>query len=307
MLALTAAAGVVIAADEPKGPTAGEILAGSKPSDWAPLNPENTLYIELPKGRVVVELAPQFAPRHVANVKALAREHYYDNLAVVRVQENYVAQIGDPDGDDPSKARPFKLGQKTLPAEFDRPIDSKLPFTRLPDGDVYAREVGFSGAFPVARDKKDGKCWLVHTYGMVGAGRDNAADSGGGAEIYFVIGQAPRHLDRNVTLFGRVIEGMDLLSSLPRGRAAMGFYETAEERTVIQAVRVAADVPEDQRSALEVLRTDTPLFERFVEARRNRREKWFLHQAGRIEIASVPLPVRNPPPAGEEKKAKREK
>jgi peptidylprolyl isomerase len=273
-----------------KGPTIAEVLADSKPGDWRPLEPENTLYLELAAGRVVIELAPAFAPRHVANVQALAREHYYDGLAIVRVQDNYVVQWADPNAEKPELARKVEPAQRKLPAEFERSLDPKLPFTRLPDGDLYAREVGFSGGFPVARDKH--KMWLVHCYGMVGAGRDNDPGSGGGTELYVVIGQAPRHLDRNVTLLGRVVQGMELLSALPRGTGAMGFYEKAEQRVPIKAVRVAADVPESQRSPLEIMRTDTPTFQRLVEARRNRREDWFQTPAGHIEICNLPIPVR---------------
>ena len=195
-------------------------------------------------------------------MKALVREKYYDGLAILRAQDNYVVQWGDPDAEKPELARKIQQARKTLPPEFDRPLDTKLPFTRLPDGDVYAREVGFSKGFPVARDKRTGKMWLVHTYGMVGAGRDNAPDSGGGTELYVVIGQAPRHLDRNVTLLGRVVQGMELLSALPRGTGPMGFYKQPEQRVPIKSIRIAADVPEPERSGLEILRTDTKTFER---------------------------------------------
>ena len=268
------------------------VLAASTPGDWRALDPENTLYVEFTSGRVVIELAPAFAPRHVANVKALARERYYDGLAIVRVQDNYVVQWADPDADKPELARKIQHAHKTLPAEFDRAFDPMLPFTRLPDRDVYAPEVGFSGGFPVARDRRNGKMWLIHCYGMVGAGRDNDPDSGGGTELYVVIGHAPRHLDRNVTLFGRVVQGMELLSSLPRGTGAMGFYEQAGQRIPIKSIRVAADVPEAERSELEILRTDTQAFRDLIEARRNRREDWFQVQAGHIEIGNVPVPTR---------------
>ncbi|MBI2947252.1 MAG: peptidylprolyl isomerase [Verrucomicrobia bacterium] len=275
-----------------KALTMVEILSASKPGDWRSLDPENTLYVEFNTGRVVIELAPVFAPRHVANVKALAREHYYDGLAIVRVQDNYVVQLADPNAEKPELARRIQQAQKTLPAEFDRAFDPKVPFTRLPDGDVYAREVGFSYGFPVARDKRTGKMWLAHCYGMVGAGRDAPADSGGGTELYVVIGHAPRHLDRNVTLLGRVVQGMELLSALPRGSVAMGFYDKAEQRVPIKAIRVAADVLEAERSALEVMRADTAAFRALIESRRNRREDWFHFQAGRIELCNVPIPVR---------------
>src|SRR6266571_280572 len=283
-----------IAADIPKqkAPTMADVLAASKPGDWRALDPERTLYVELASGRVVIELAPNFAPRHVANVKTLARERYYDGLAIVRCQDNYVVQLADPDADKPELKRKVHHAKPTLPPEFDCALDPKVPFTRLPDGDVYAPEAGFSGGFPVARDPKTGKTWLVHCYGMVGAGRDTAVDSGGGTELYVVIGHAPRQLDRNVTLLGRVVEGMELLSALPRGTGPLGFYEKAEQRVPIKAIRVAADVPVAERSALEVINTDAPIFQELIESRRNRTEDWFHVQAGHIELCNVPIPVR---------------
>lgn len=283
------------AAEPSKAPTMAEILAKSKPSDWRPLDPENTLYLELASGRVVIELAPAFAPNHVANVKALARERYYDGLAIIRAQDNYVVQWGDPEAEKPEAARKIQTAKKTLPAEFDRPTDAKTSFARLPDGDVYAPEVGFADGFRVARDPAAGRSWLIHCYGMVGAGRDVAPESGGGAEIYVVIGHAPRHLDRNVTLFGRVVQGMELLSVLPRGSAPLGFYEKPEQRVPIKRVRVAADLPPAERTNLEVMRTDTPIFQELIESRRNRREEWFQNRAGRIEICNVPTPTRTAP------------
>ena len=276
----------------PPGHTMAEVLGASQPADWRTLDPSNTLYLELPAGRVVIELAPDFAPNHVANVKALAREHYFDGLAIVRCQDNYVVQWADPNAEKPELKRPIQQARATLTAEFDRELKPKLPFTRLPDGDVYAREVGFSSGFPVARDPKAKKMWLVHSYGMVGAGRDTKPDSGGGTELYVVIGQAPRHLDRNVTLLGRVIQGMELLSALPRGTGALGFYEKPEQRVPIKAMRLAADVPAAERSNLEVMRTDTPRFQELIKSRRNRREDWFVLPAGHIELCNVPIPVR---------------
>jgi peptidylprolyl isomerase len=277
---------------KPNGPIMANVLSNSAPSDWRTPNPENTLYMELATGRVVIELAPAFAPNHVANVKALVREKYFDGLAIIRVQDNYVVQWADPNAEKPDLARKIQHAHKTLPAEFESALDPKLPFTPLPDKDVYAPEVGFTDGFPVARDPRSGKMWLVHCYGMVGAGRDNAPDSGGGTELYAVIGHAPRQLDRNVTLFGRVLQGMELLSSLPRGTAAMGFYDKPEQLVPIKSIRVAADVPEAERSNIEILRTDTATFRDLIESRRNRLEPWYQVPAGRIEIGNVPLPVR---------------
>ena len=266
--------------------TAAAVLSGSSASDWRALDPQNALYLELPAGRVVIELAPQFAPHHVANVLTLVHGHYFDGLWVMRAQDNYVVQWGDPDA-----RKPVGAAQRTVGAEFERPLRG-LPITRLPDPDTYASEVGFVDGFPVAADPATGRAWLVHCYGMVGAGRDNDVDSGGGTELYAVIGQAPRHLDRNVTLLGRVVAGIELLSVMPRGTGALGFYERAEQRTPIESVRLAADVPPQQRTDLELLRTDTPTFTAYVEARRSRHEEWFKVPAGRIDVCNVPIPTR---------------
>jgi peptidylprolyl isomerase len=267
-------------------PTAAEVLAASTASDWRALEPQNTLYLELASGRVVIELVPQFAPNHVANVLALTRGKYFDGLAIVRAQDNYVVQWGDPDG-----KKSVGAAHRTLPAEFERPLRG-LSVTRLPDPDTYAAEVGFVDEFPVAGDPASGRAWLVHCYGMVGAGRDTDVDSGGGTEVYVVIGQAPRHLDRNVTLFGRVVSGMERLSVMPRGSGPLGRYEHPEQYIPLSSMRVAADVPPPQRTNLEVLRTDTPTFLAYLEARRNRHEEWFKVPAGHVDVCNVPVPVR---------------
>ena len=171
-----------------------------------------------------------------------------------------------------------------------------MPFTRLPDGDVYAPEVGFSGGFPAARSAKRHLTWLAHCYGMVGVGRDLDVRSGSGAEMYVVIGHAPRHLDRNVALVGRVMKGIELLSGLPRGSGEMGFYTAAETAVRIKSIRVAADIPLAQRSRLEVIRTDTPTFAALIESRRNRRDDFFKVPAGHIDLCNVPIAVREPAP-----------
>ena len=275
---------------EKKPPTSAEVLERSAASDWRPLDPENTLYLELATGRVIIELAPQFAPNHAANIRTLAREHYFDGLWVIRVQDNYVAQWGDPE-EDPARQKPLGAAKAALAAEFTRPLEG-LPFTVLPDGDNYAPQVGHSGGFAAARDPRTGRAWMAHCYGAVGVSRDNTADSGSGAGLYAVIGHAPRHLDRNITLAGRVVKGIDLLSSLPRGTKALGFYEKPSQYVPIKSVRVAADLPPSQRTELELLRTDTATWTAFVDARRNRREDWFLDPVGHIELCNVPIPVR---------------
>ncbi len=208
--AALAAAAVAMSANSlsVKPRTMADVIAASKGSDWRSLDPQNTLYVELPAGRVVIELDPTFAPNGVTNIRTLVREHYFDGLAVVRAQDNFVVEWNDPDN-----TRPLGSAEKILGAEFSR-SSNELPFTPLPDPDTYAPEVGFVNGFPAARDTRTHLAWLVHCYAMVGVGRDNDVDSGNGSELYVVIGQAPRQLDRNVTLVGRVVSGMEQLGDL---------------------------------------------------------------------------------------------
>jgi peptidylprolyl isomerase len=208
------------------------------------------------------------------------------------VQDNYVTQWGNDAG-----ARAPPAGVRNLSPEFERALAPDLPFTRLADGDVYAPLVGHTRGFPVARDPRAGRTWLAHCYGMVGVGRDMAADSGSGEELYVVIGHAPRHLDRNVSLVGRVLSGMELLSELPRGTDTMGVYAAGQARPRIVAMRVAADLPAAERVPIEMIDTAGPDFLRLVEARRNRHDEFFKVPAGRIDLCNAPLPVRVRPPA----------
>jgi peptidylprolyl isomerase len=250
----------------------------------------------LKTGRIIIELAPAFAPEHAANIRTLAREHFWDGTSIYRAQDNFVVQFGDPDGDDAAKARPLGSAKKHLPAEFHRK-SAGVRFDRLPDVDGWAPQVGFAGGFPAARDPQQGKAWLAHCYGTVGAGRSNAPDSSTGSELYVVIGQSPRQLDDNITVVGRVLQGMELLSTLQRGPPPLGFYEDAAVRTLIEAIRLASEVPEAERSPLQVLRTDTQAFRDATEARRNRVDDFYKRPAGHIDLCNVPVPVRRPPTA----------
>ena len=281
-LLMPVAASAAAVAESPK-----DVLARTAPSDWRGLDPENTLYLELDSGRVVLELAPLFAPRHVANIKTLVRQHYFDGLSILRLQDNYVAQWGDPDD-----KRDLGAAAHTLAPEFSHPYAHEPAFNALPDGDVYAPQVGFIDSWPVARNPKTHQEWLTHCYAMLGVGRDNAPDSGSGAELYVVIGHAPRQLDRNVTLVGRVVQGIELISSLPRGTGNLGFYEKPEQYVAISAVRVAADLPVQQRTDLQVLRTDAPIFHDYLKSLRSRATDWFVEPTDRIELCNARIPVR---------------
>jgi len=268
--------------------TVADLLADSPAQDWRSPDPDNTLYLDMHSGRVIIELAPRVAPLHVANITRLARAHYFDGLAILRVQDNYVVQWADP-----AHRRPVPDGIHLVAAEFIAGRSAGRHFEPLAEHDVYAAQVGFLDGFPAARDPRSGQVWLAHCYGMVGVGRDDPPESDG-TEMYAVIGHSPRQLDRNVTLVGRVLKGIELLSSLPRGSGEMGFYLPAEPLAPIVSMRIAADLPAAERTPIQVLRTDSATFHIVLEQRRNRREAWFKYNPGHIELCNVPLPVRTP-------------
>lgn len=274
--------------------TMQEIVDASAPADWRRLDPANTLLMELDdRRRIVIELAPQFAPEHVANIRTLAKEGFWNGLSINRSQDGFVVQWGDPEEAEGVR-RSLGTAKAKLPAEAEVRATPALDaaWSRLPDVDGWASQVGFVDGFYAARDPKRGMYWPAHCYGMVGAGRGTEIDSSTGAELYVVIGQSPRQLDRNITTVGRVVQGMEWLSTVPRGTGPLGFFEKAEQRVPIRAVRLMSDVPVAERIELEALRTGTPLFFELVEARRNRRDDFYKVPAGHIDLCNVPLPVR---------------
>jgi peptidylprolyl isomerase len=258
---------------------------------WRPVDPDDLLVMELKEGgRVVIELAPDFAPVHVANVRAYARGGWWNGASIYRVQDNYVAQWGNGDAQTALPAGVVKVP----PAEYDRPL-AGLEVRPLGFPDSYAPMVGHAGGWPIGYDPAAGRAWLTHCYGFVGVGRDLAPDTGTGGELYAVIGHAPRALDLNIALIGRVVEGMPLLSARPRGTGALGFYEDAKQNIPIARVRLASDMPAAERPRYEAMRTDSPAFGRYVLGRANRGGDFFKRPAGGVDICNAAVPVRKAP------------
>jgi peptidylprolyl isomerase len=257
--------------------------------DWRRPDPANLLYVQLQRGEVILELAPGFAPRNIANIKILTHEKYFDGLAIIRSQDNYVVQWADP-AEDEDNARPLGSAAATVPPEFERSTIG-VEIATIESHDAYADIVGFVDGFPVGSDGKH--VWLTHCYGMVGVARGNAPDSGNGSSLYVVTGHAPRHLDRNIALVGRVISGIENLTTLPRGKGPLGFYESVDEATPIVSIRLGTEVAEESRARIEIMQTDSAEFSDYVKSRTFRNEEWFVEPTGRIEICNINPPVRN--------------
>lgn len=279
-------------------PAPSEIVAAAPAGDWVAIAPTDLLVMDLAPTaagkarRVVIQLLPPpFAQGWIGNIRKLAVAHWWDGLAVTRVQDNYVAQWGDPDGEDAAKARKLPAGLVMVP-EHDyvaAPHKGRWPLTPYPRSDAYAGGVAFAETgWPVATD--GASVWPVHCYGMVGVGRNMSPDTGSGAELYAVIGHAPRHLDRNIALVGRVIAGIEHLSSLPRGTGALGVYETKAEQVPIAAIRLGNEVA--GLPAYQYLSTESESFAKYADARANRHDAFFIRPAGGADICNIPVPVR---------------
>ena len=295
----------------PSALSPGEIVAAAPASEWVAVAPSDLLVMDFAPDakakprRVVIQLMPPpFSQGWVGNIRKLAAAHWWDGLSVNRVQDNYVVQWGDANGEDQAKAKP--LPQLATVPESDYAVaksnlmvvegqasgwvqEPELALART--ADAYASRTGFLKGWQVGESSpQQAQLWPVHCYGMVGVGRDLSPNTGSGAELYTVIGHAPRHLDRNIALVGRVIEGIEHLSSLPRGTGALGFYETPEERTPIVSIRLGNEVA--GLPAYEYLSTESATFARYADARANRRDPFFIKPAGGADICNIPIPVR---------------
>ena len=267
--------------------SSASLIEFSSAEDWRVPKAKNLMLLELENGEVLFELSPDFAPKHVKNIRKMVLEGYFDGSQVVRSQDNYVVQWGDPNAGTKLEKKLGRAKSK-LPMEFFRD-NKKISFVPIKSRDAYAAKTGFAAGFPVSSDGQ--KSWLTHCYGMLGVGRGNEADSGNGSSLYMVNGHAPRHLDRNVTLVGRAISGMGALSSLPRGTGPLGFFESEQQYITINKVTMGTQLPAAKLN-LQILRTDTDTFKRYVELRTTRNEGWFLHPTGKIEVCNVSVPTR---------------
>jgi peptidylprolyl isomerase len=284
----TAALALVAAAPPaaPKTPT--DVIAASKPAEWAEIPADNLLVIDLASGkRVIVQLAPAFAPVHVANIQKLAQAGYWQGAAIYRVQDNYVAQWGNNESEKPLPAGIVK----TPPAEYHRALKG-LKIVPLGSPDAYAPAVGYTRGWPVAYDPKAGTANLTHCYGSVGVGRGLSPDTGMGGELYAAIGHGPRHLDRVIAVVGRVVLGIENLSSLPRGTEALGFYKERSSDVPIASVHLASELAPAARPRFEYLKETSASFATWLRIKKNRKDDFYIRPAGGVDLCNAPVPVR---------------
>jgi len=322
--------------------TPNDVVAAAPAADWKRIAPSDLMVMDLAPDtagrarRVVIQLMPPpFSQGWVDNIRKLVAARWYDGTDVIRSQDNYVVQWGDPDGDDKAKARSVPKGLRVVPesgyaipydpAMFSRVwyshgrVDAQSILVPTPParqgwrgyGDPYADSFAYTGGFPIAAERKretvwqetapgaakvpvirdqPGAVWPIHCYGMVGVARDLSPNTGDGSSLYVVIGTPPRQLDRNIALVGRVIAGMEWLSTMPRGTGDLGFYKTRAEMTPITSVRMGNEVP--GLPAYEYLSTDSASFAAYADKRANRKDDFYIHPAGGVDVCNVPVPIR---------------
>ena len=254
---------------------------------WREVEPENLVFMELPSGTVTIELNPVFAPKTVEQFRDLVKDRFYDGLGFYRVIDGFVAQGGD--GSDLGE-----LSDKpTIDAEFEIKWDAALPWQPVQQPDLFAPLTGFVDGFAAGRDPDSEKAWLTHCPGMVAMARNNDKDSSR-SDFYIVTGQAPRYLDRNMNMFGRVIDGMDAVQQIQRGPADNnGIFRDETRITRMRSMRLATDIPEENRKQAYVVDTNSVGFEDILDARRDRRQAFFHHHPPEVlDVCQVPLGVR---------------
>ncbi len=251
---------------------------------WREVNPENLVFMELVEGQVTIELNPMFAPKTVRQFRKLVQDGFYNGLSFYRVIDGFVAQGGD--GSD--------LGELSLvpliDAEFEAEISGDVEFTEVQKDDLFAAGTGFIDGFAVGRDSSGKNAWLTHCPGVVAMARNDSPNSSR-TDFYIVIGQAPRYLDRNMNVFGRVIDGMDVVQRIQRGPAnENGIIQDETKSSRIRSMTLASDVPEDERLTAFVLDTNSKAFKKLLKNRRNRTQKFFHNKPPKVlDVCQVPM------------------
>ncbi len=262
------------------GATAQSAIADKALLEQQTLKQENLVYLYADTGLIIIELAPFIAPQHVLQFKALVSEGFYDDLDFYRVIDGFVAQGGDVTEKKASK------NKGELGAEFVRQATQNTDFVVVQSPEFLARETGFISGFPAGRSNMDKQEWLIHCPGAVAMARNNDADSGT-TDFYIVIGHAPRHLDRNMSVFGQVIYGMDKVQKMQRGNPneGGGVIENVTLRTKIRNAKLGDNVPTIDQLNFMRNEADGALFQQRLSSARALDNDFFHYKGtGNIDV-----------------------
>jgi len=256
-------------------------------TEWRTLDPEKTVLMTLPHGKVVIELAPQFSPHHVQQFTKLVKEGHYDGNKFYRVIDGFVAQGGPEDGSEKDKAVPL------LKIEGEWATDKDWSFTKVQDNDLFAEQTGFKKGFAIGYNPSEKAAWLTHCPGTIAMARGNEADSAS-SHFYIPNGQALRYLDRIMTVFGRVVFGMEHVQAIRRTSVIEGQPAVeAKNFTPVVSMQIMNDVPKEQQIQIEVENTETSAFtKRLVERRKRDNPFFYKKPLPVLDVCQVPLKTR---------------
>ena len=260
----------------------------SADSMWRKLSLDNTVLLTLPHGKVVIELAPQFSPKNAGQFSNLIQQGFYNGTKFYRVIDGFVAQAGPKDGSKKDKSVPL------LAMESEWHTDKTWRFTPVQQQDLFAEKTGFKDGFALAyqadENANSGKAWLTHCPGTIAMARNNEADSAS-SHFYFVIGQAPRYLDRIMTIFGRVVYGMQHIQAIQRTEVVEGDYAVDHRNfTEIVSMQLMSDVTKDEQIHLEVENTESTAFaERLVKRRKRDNAFFYKKPPPVLDVCQIPI------------------
>lgn len=258
---------------------------------WRKPANENLVYMQTDKGLIIIELAPFMAPNHTQRFVNLVNEGHYDGLDFYRVIEGFVAQGGD--NEDSRKTK----YSAPLKAEFTRKASPSSSFILVQDNAFFAPQTGYLNGFSAGKDPKTQEEWLLHCPGNIAMARTNDINSAT-SHFYFVMGQAPRHLDRNMSSFGRVIHGMNVVHSVNRAGQdeAGGIIADKPRRTKIQWVKMADKMDKAKLLPVEVHIDDSQAAQSRIESARKRESEFFHFKGnGNLDMCYYQLRTRIAP------------
>jgi peptidylprolyl isomerase len=238
---------------------AAPAAAAPTAADWRTPNPDDILVIDTNKGRIVVEMVPEVAPGHVARIRDLAKQHFYDRQRFFRVLDNFMAQTGDPLNNGTGGSP-----QPDIPPEFTFRRGADMAFAMAADQSVA--EIGFVKTLPVmtqsmmlapmTRDQKV-TGWALYCPGVAGMARGQE-EASANSQFYLMRAAYPS-LEKRYTAWGRVIAGQDVVNSLKTGEPV------EQPQDWMNTLRLLSDMPAGERPTVRVIDTRGAWFKREID------------------------------------------
>lgn len=265
------------------GLSATPLAADIHPEDYQLIPQEQLVYMDTSEGQIVIQLLPQIAPKHAERFRNLVKENWYQGLDFYRVVDGFVAQAGDFDQTDAGLTGKKSAFKSDLKAELTQPLSDKFILAQSPE--FLAPETGYIDSVPAGRDKTTNEQWFLHCPGTIAMARNNDINTGS-TEFYITIGQAPRHLDRNMTVFARVVQGLDVVQRMPRGdKEKSGFIPLDGKRATITSVTLGNELNKSQQKSVMIEKTSSKNFQQKITQGRFKTSEFFVYQGlGVIDV-----------------------